>query len=672
MSVWTDRILQEFPADLSRFWIALDPDGLLLDERILRELRESGFEVLPFEDSVSFRTEYEERYRAAWDIGKEGSAKSLVLQLRGADINSLPWDYIRSARKVSLSLADLFPKLNYGVVRKIEAEHHEALFQAYQKHAVQMLGEGATKDFVLTHIFRLSPYLLNRPEDFWREVLRLHYRGTGLPELLGQHVAAVLRDTPLKILPIAELLESKAFMVRAVQDAWSCFIVRYGVETPGSEGNLDECNALSVPFDHPDVRVIIDTMFLEGVLQPIEALTRPADLPDWISVGLIDDPRALTRLVSEGAKRIAADLPSTEASHRDWVEAARRLAELFYRFNELKASDAYSLQQQIQTLQWDADERLRQWVLQHFADLPSLPVAKAPVMVHHVPRYLAMRRSAGEDRIALLVFDGLALDQWVQIREHLSAKVPEFSADEGGCFAWLPTLTSISRQALFSGLKPREFQGSMDTTSQEPSLWTKFWQENGLKRPEVLYQKGLKRSEQLAALEESLSKPTKKVAGIVVDMIDEIVHGAMLGKRGVAGQIREWCDTGFIEKLFLMLSKHGYQIYLTADHGNVDAEGIGRLSQGVVSELKGERVRAYRSEDLASSVPPEIDAFQFGGPGLPTDFLPLYASDRGAFVPKGNKIVAHGGMALEELIVPFVKIRMKKEEHATDSTSNRI
>lgn len=67
MSVWTDRILQEFPADLSSFWIALDPDGLLLDESILHGLRERGFEVLPFEDSVSFRTEYEERYRAAWD-----------------------------------------------------------------------------------------------------------------------------------------------------------------------------------------------------------------------------------------------------------------------------------------------------------------------------------------------------------------------------------------------------------------------------------------------------------------------------------------------------------------------------------------------------------------------------------------------------------------------------
>ncbi len=155
------------------------------------------------------------------------------------------------------------------------------------------------------------------------------------------------------------------------------------------------------------------------------------------------------------------------------------------------------------------------------------------------------------------------------------------------------------------------------------------------------------------------------MAGIVVDMIDEIVHGAMLGKRGIAGQIRDWCETGFIEKLFTMLSQHGYHIYLTADHGNVDAEGIGRLSQGVVSELKGERVRAYRSEDLASSVPPEIDAFQFGKAGLPSDFLPLYAEGRGAFVPAGHQIVAHGGMSVEELIVPFVKIRMKKEENAT-------
>lgn len=306
------------------------------------------------------------------------------------------------------------------------------------------------------------------------------------------------------------------------------------------------------------------------------------------------------------------------------------------------------------------EHRVRGWLVQHYADLPSLPAAKGPVMAHHVPRYLALRRNAGEERVALLVFDGLALDQWFQIRERLTARLPGFSAEEGGCFAWLPTLTSVSRQALFSGLKPREFSNSIETTSQEPSLWARFWQENGLRKPEIVYQKGLKRTEQLAELEDAISRPATKVAGIVVDMVDEIVHGAMLGKRGIAGQINAWCETGFVEKLFLLLAEQGYQIYLTADHGNVDAEGIGRLSQGVVSELRGERVRTYRSETLAASVPSEIDAFRFDSPGLPPDFLPVYAGTRGAFVPKGDQIVAHGGISVEELIVPFIKINIKR------------
>ncbi|GLQ55361.1 BREX-3 system phosphatase PglZ [Devosia nitrariae] len=662
MSAWTDRILQEFPADLSRFWIACDPDDLLLDERILHGLRERGFEVLPFEDSVAFRTEYEERYRAAWDRGEEGASKALVLQLRGNDLNVLPWDYVRMGRKVGLSLAELFPRLSYGVVRQIDTEHHEALFLAHNKHATQDLGEGATKDFILTHIFRISPYLISGPEDFWPEVLQLHYRGTELPPLLANHVSTVLKETPLGELPIAKLLSSKSYAVRTVQDAWGGFLLQYGIQSDGSsdDGPAGELREATVPFEHPDVRVIVDTMFFEGALQPIETKGSRADLPDWIKVGLADDPNAMANLVSEGVKRIATELPAIDSPHREWVELARGLGEVVSRFNNLKADMAGPMQQQVRELQLDADERLKDWLLQHFADLPSLPAAKGPVMVHHVPRYLALRRSAGEDRIALLVFDGLAMDQWPQIRQHLAGRVPGFTVDEGGCFAWLPTLTSVSRQALFSGLKPRDFHTSIETTAQEPALWSRFWQENGLGKHQIVYRKGLKRAEQLTELDEAVSKPATKVVGLVIDMVDEIVHGAMLGKRGIAGQIDAWCESGFVEKLVLLLAEHGYHIYLTADHGNVDAEGIGRLSQGVISELRGERVRTYRSEALAASVPADIDAFRFDSPGLPDDFLPLYAHIRGAFVPKGEQIVAHGGISVEEVIVPFVKMHLPR------------
>uniref|UniRef100_UPI003FD8CCAA PglZ domain-containing protein n=1 Tax=Salmonella enterica TaxID=28901 RepID=UPI003FD8CCAA len=92
---------------------------------------------------------------------------------------------------------------------------------------------------------------------------------------------------------------------------------------------------------------------------------------------------------------------------------------------------------------------------------------------------------------------------------------------------------------------------------------------------EVVYRKSLRRVEQLAELEVALESRAVKIAGLVVDMVDEIIHGAQLGKRGVAGQIVQWCETGFVERLFAKLLDLGYHVYLTADHGNVDALGIG-------------------------------------------------------------------------------------------------
>ncbi len=68
-------------------------------------------------------------------------------------------------------------------------------------------------------------------------------------------------------------------------------------------------------------------------------------------------------------------------------------------------------------------------------------------MLHQVPRFLAMRRGAGEAKVALLVFDGLAMDQWVQIREHVGRCAPTLVFAEGACFSWLPTLTAVSDAA---------------------------------------------------------------------------------------------------------------------------------------------------------------------------------------------------------------------------------
>jgi hypothetical protein len=230
--------------------------------------------------------------------------------------------------------------------------------------------------------------------------------------------------------------------------------------------------------------------------------------------------------------------------------------------------------------------------------------------------------------------------------------------DEMTCFAWLPTLTSVSRQAIFSGLKPRGFAPSIETTSKESGLWERFWAGHGLRANEVFFRKGVKRIEELDELTTALSAPSLKVAGIVVDMVDELVHDAQLGKRGISRMVDHWCQTGFVERLFTRLHQLGYQIYLTADHGNVDAIGSGRINQGVSPELRGERVRIYRSEALVEqSARAYPGAVNIPLPGLPADFLPLFAGPRSAFVTEGEQLVVHGGISVEELIVPFVKVK---------------
>ena len=660
MSLWIDRILGEFPSDLARLWVAADPDGVLLDEHLLSLLRERGFEVLPFEDSVAFRVEYEERYREAWDRNEQGPARALVLHLRSAETGELPWDYLRQARIVSLSLANLFSRLSVGAIRQIGAEHFEALYEAQSRYASQSLGEAATKEFVLTHIFRLGPHLISRPEDLWRELLRLHYRDVCLPPLLGAHVAQILGERDVfKGLPIAALFSSKSTMLRIVQDAWYRYLEHKGLTGYRvSEPSPEEYTArIDVPFDHPDVRAIVDSMFMDGTLHPLSVQGMPAGIPDWAKVGVVQDPAAMRNLVLDGIKNLLDSLPTLESSYRDWCQLARHFGEILARYHSLDAARAAGIRGSVVELQRLADERLHVWVAKHYADLPSLPVAKGPVMVHHVPRFLSMRRSAGEDKVALLVLDGLAVDQWVQIREHVTKYMPKIGFEEGACFAWLPTLTAVSRQALFSGLKPREFADSIETTAQEPQQWSRFWQDQGLRASEVLYRKGIKRVDQLEELDAELSNPVIKVAGLVMDTVDEIVHGAVLGKRGIANQIDSWCESGFVDRLFSQLLDRGYHVYLTADHGNVEAVGAGRPSQGVIAETRGERVRAYRSKAMqlesALACP---GAITLDIAGLPANFMPLFAGARTAFVTQGEQLVVHGGISVEELIVPFVKV----------------
>ncbi len=664
MSLWTECILSHFTADLTRLWVACDPDDVLLDEKLLTELRDRGFELMLYEDPFAFRAEYEERYRAAWDRGEQGPSPSLVLHLRSADVNVLPWDFVHHGRVVRLSLADLFPKLSYSALQQVEPEHLAALFHAHQMELQNARGENESKDFILEHVYQLAPRSIRNPVDFWRELLRMNFANRSLPRLFAQHAAGIIQSKGLFTdLPVATWLESKSALLRVVQDAWYRYLKNLGLDgtRTGEPPSPDHIAKIAIPFDHSDVQVLIDSMFLDGRLHPLAVHSVPAGMPSWIKAGIVEDPAALRTLVLKGIDSLIETTPTAAASHKDWSEFAKRCGEILARTHSLPGSEGSEnlpvIRERIGILQAQSDERLQAWIAaKHYADLILQPVTKGPVMVHHVPRFLRHRRSAGETKVALLVFDGLAFDQWVQIREFLIASTKIFEFDEGTAFAWLPTVTSVSRQALFSGLKPREFEASIDRTDKEESLWKTFWQNEGVNPSEVMYRRALRQTNQLDILEADLIDQCPKIVGLVIDEVDDRLHKERF-KKDVAMWIGNWLSSGFVDRLFSMLLDKGYHVYLTADHGNVESTGVGRPSQGVIAETRGERVRVYRSEtlvaDSAASYPSTV-RLDIGG--LPADFMPLFAGGRTAFVPNDEQVVVHGGVSVEELIVPFVKV----------------
>jgi len=226
--------------------------------------------------------------------------------------------------------------------------------------------------------------------------------------------------------------------------------------------------------------------------------------------------------------------------------------------------------------------------------------------------------------------------------------------------ARFPTITSVSRQAAFAGKPPIYFPASIHTTHKEASLWGQFWADQGLTGNEVVYAKGLGDGD-IDKVRELLSYPRVRIAGLVIDKVDKIMHGMELGAAGMHNQVRQWAGQGFMLELIDLLLELKFHIFLSSDHGNVEATGWGRPAEGAVADIRGERVRVYPDNLLRSGVKQRFpEAIEWPPLGLPDDYLALLASRRNAFIRDGETIVGHGGISIEELIVPLIEIERRE------------
>lgn len=665
MANWRDSILKHFKPKVSKLTLVADPDGLLTEEGMLSAIRERGFDLIPFDDSISFRYAYESQYRSQWDKRKK---TDLVVVLRSNEqqLDNLPFDLLKAGIHLSFALHQLFPKLNYSVIEKLDRSLLDSIAQAYPKIDGSSLSERETKEFVLMHCFRIVADLISTPVDLMKVLLSIHSRSVQLPDMLVEQLQQSLKSNPkFTDWPMPAILKSRDHFLRFVQDEWKGFLAGFTPREVGGEGTQGGMHSMvsesrsnsRIPFEHEDIRAYVDTLFLEGALTPIVAAGLSA-VPSWAHVGIQQDPQGDAVRRYHGLKQtFETSIPAVDASHKEWQQAGQRWAELVVLRWEWDQALNEADRLTWATLHATVENQFGSWMMQRYGSLHNLPFQQSPVMVHQISRYMAFERSRKKHpKIALVVLDGLALDQWVLLKKSLESTDSTWRFHESSAFAWVPTLTTVTRQTIFAGEPPLYFPDSLGTTSKEKSHWLRFWEDQGVKRASVDLVTNIDGPDD-PALGTAIDNHQLAVLGVIWNKVDNIMHGMQLQTAGMHNQVRLWAQQGHLQQLLDRLSSEGFVIYLTADHGNVTAEGIGNPKEGVLVETKGKRVRVYDNVEFLEEVEAKFpESKRWTNQGLPPSRFVLFPGSLKAFTTEGDQVVSHGGISMEEVLVPFVTI----------------
>ncbi|WP_256201198.1 BREX-3 system phosphatase PglZ [Thermoanaerobacter thermocopriae] len=278
-------------------------------------LHKDEYEVYNYQEPDSFRFYYELNYRKFYDSFVEPN-KKFILKCR--EINEIPYDIQTVFHHVSISLKEIFPKLDYAVLKELGTDFLGKIYEAYQLYDGNVLGENGTKDYVMKAVFGIIPEHINNLNEVVKAFLRLYYKNIELPKVLSDYLEYKLRQKEnLKDVPLNEILSGKDRFFRFVRVQWKNYI----------NDLIEGTHNAKVDFSDYDIRAYLDNIFYEKYIEPIE-VENIESLPKWTYVGILYDENE--RYLKEYRKMIEKikELLSFSKSYRDWMNLSSLWAEV--------------------------------------------------------------------------------------------------------------------------------------------------------------------------------------------------------------------------------------------------------------------------------------------------------------------------------------------------------
>jgi CheY-like chemotaxis protein len=371
---------------------------------------------------------------------------------------------------------------------------------------------------------------------------------------------------------------------------------------------------------------------------------------------------------------------NSDPDYNQWMEIYRKLV---YWELEMAKSDSPELREVLQNQKSEANKEFFKYVSKNYLKWVSPKSSDAPIMSHSLFQFKILPHvEKGVPTIWLLI-DNLRYDQWKAIQP-MFAEIFRI-AEEETFYSILPTATQYCRNAVFAGLMPLEIE------KQYPSLWKNDEEEGGknlheeeffrgqlkrLKREDVKfsYLKIVNNHEAQRLVDNAHNLLNHDLSIVVYNFVDMLSHARTemevlkelaSDETSYRGLTASWFLHSPLYQTLKKIAEKKINLILSTDHGSVRVHTpykvVGDKQTTTNLRYKHGRNLNYEARDVFAVRDPK----EAGLPSPTVNSSFIFAKEDGFLCYPNNynyyvnyfrNTFQHGGISLEEMIIPVVRM----------------
>ncbi|CDF79177.1 response regulator [Formosa agariphila KMM 3901] len=396
-----------------------------------------------------------------------------------------------------------------------------------------------------------------------------------------------------------------------------------------------------------------------------------------------------SRLISEKTtsnyqqefRKIAMDLMSVN-SFEDWANLYQKLVYWEIQLENIEDAGMFEI---LESQKTEANALFGKFIAKNYADWFE-PNTEAPTMSHTLFKNKVVPELSKEQPTLLVVIDNLRYDQWKSFEPFIA---PYYKKEtEIPFYSILPTATQYARNAIFSGLMPSDMEKlhpnywKNDTDEGGKNLFeAEFLQAQmkrlGLQNLTCEYHKitNLKNGKKL--VDNFKSQKNNDLTVVVYNFVDMLSHAKTemdvvkelaSNDKAYRSLTQSWFKNSPLFEIIQQAQNLGFKLILTTDHGTINVKNpskvVGDRDTSLNLRYKTGRSLTYESKDVLEFKTPKTvhlpsitmsSSFIFAK----NDFFFAYPNNYNHYVSYFRNTYQHGGVSLEEMIIPFVVLNPK-------------